>query len=146
MTTASQFGKIKLDIFSRKSSEKRASFPRKGIDWQKDTACLYIYIYDHSQATAITTKERESGRIRNNNKRVMYKSKLQQLSQKRGWHSPHFYATVTVDATLFSTPFPLLPLKKLKTPLLSKPITTSPTTLALPPPPLNGNWIPFVSL
>ena len=61
-----QFGKIKLDIFSRKSSEKkrkekekRASFPRKGIDWQKDTAhvrvfiyiYIYIYIYDHSQAT-----------------------------------------------------------------------------------------------
>ncbi|KAI5554794.1 hypothetical protein BDE02_19G039400 [Populus trichocarpa] len=60
-----------------------------------------------------------------NNKRVMYKSKLQQLSQQRGWeipkyevtkegqeHSPHFYATVTVDATLFSTPFPSSSTKK----------------------------------
>jgi hypothetical protein len=69
-----QFGKIKLDIFSRKSSEKkrkekekRASFPRKGIDWQKDTAhvrvFIYIYIYmiTHRQP-AIITKERESGR------------------------------------------------------------------------------------
>ncbi|KAG6736460.1 hypothetical protein POTOM_060768 [Populus tomentosa] len=60
-----------------------------------------------------------------NNNRVMYKSKLQQLSQQRGWgiptyditkdgreHSPHFYATVNVDATLFSTPYPSYSTKK----------------------------------
>ncbi|KAJ6854919.1 hypothetical protein NC651_039780 [Populus alba x Populus x berolinensis] len=60
-----------------------------------------------------------------NNNRVMYKSKLQQLSQQRGWgiptydvtkdgreHSPHFYATVNVDATLFSTPYPSSSTKK----------------------------------
>jgi hypothetical protein len=59
-----QFGKIKLDIFSRKSSEKKKKkkkkkkreLPSQGrelIDKKTQHTCvsLYIYIYDHSQAT-----------------------------------------------------------------------------------------------
>ncbi|KAG5224267.1 double-stranded RNA-binding protein [Salix suchowensis] len=60
-----------------------------------------------------------------NNKRVMYKSKLQEVCQQRGWalptyqvtkqghdHHPLFYATVTVNSVLFSTPFPSSSSKK----------------------------------
>ncbi|KAJ6291875.1 hypothetical protein OIU76_023883 [Salix suchowensis] len=60
-----------------------------------------------------------------NNKRVMYKSQLQEVCQQRGWalptyqvtkqghdHHPLFYATVTVNSALFSTPFPSSSSKK----------------------------------
>ena len=95
-----------------------------------------------------------------NNKRVMYKSKLQQLSQQRGWeiptsevtkegqeHSPLFYATVTVDATLFSTPFPSSSSKEAQNAAAKQAHNYfSDHSRASSSSPLNGNWIPFVSL
>ena len=95
-----------------------------------------------------------------NNNRVMYKSKLQQLSQQRGWgiptyevtkdgqeHNPHFYATVTVDATLFSTPYPSFSTKKAQNDAAKLAYNYfSDHSRASSSSPLNGNWIPFVSL